>query len=432
MKVLIVHQNFPAQYLHLARHWGQQGGHQVVFVTQRRDGQIDGVRKIVYTPKRGVTKGVHRYLAQTEAAVLNGQAVARVALELKRRGFVPDLMLGHNGWGEIWYLKDIFPDAPLVGYFEFFYRLEGADVGFDPQEKVGLDAGPRLRTRNVGNLLGLQTCDWGQCPTQWQLNGYPTIWHPKLKVMHEGIDTDIVRPDPEATFRVPNGSLLRAGDEVVTYVARNLEPYRGFPSFMRSLPLILRDRPQAQIIVVGGDEVSYGRKLMDGKTYRDTMLQELENRLDLSRVHFVGRLPYATYLRVLQVSQAHVYLTLPFVLSWSMLEALAAGCVVIGSRSAPVEEVIEHGHNGFLADMFDPEEIARLVVQVLKDPGAASSVKAAARRTAVDRFDLKTRCLPQQLEFFMSVLQGRSAPLRRSPTTSAATRAPAAHGSARR
>ncbi len=404
MRILIVHQNFPAQYLHLARHWAAQGVHEVVFITQRRDGEIRGVRKIVYAPKRGVTEGIHRYLAQVEAAVLNGQAVARVALGLKAQGFMPDLMLGHNGWGEIWYLKDIFPDTPLVGYFEFYYRLKGADVGFDPAEVVDLDAGPRLRTRNVGNLIGLQTCDWGQCPTRWQLMGYPAIWHSRLKVMHEGIDTGVVRPDPNATFQVPNGPTMKAGDEVLTYIARNLEPYRGFPSFMRSLPAILRDRPRAQVIVVGGDEVSYGKKPGDGQTWRDALLQELGSTLDRTRVHFVGRLPYAAYLRVLQVSRVHVYLTLPFVLSWSMLEALAAGCAVVGSRSAPVEEVIAHGRNGLLVDMFDPDAIAQLVTQVLVDPLAFSSIRAAARTTVVERFDLKTHCLPRQLEFFQSIV----------------------------
>ena len=404
MKILFVHQNFPGQYRHLAIHLAAVPGNQVVAITQRRDMQLPGVKNIVYKPQREVTPQMHHYLRKTEADVLNAQSVARAALGLKRSGFVPDIMLGHNGWGEILYLKDVFPQTPLLGYFEFFYRFSGADVGFDPGEALTFDTAPRIRTKNLGNLLGLDAADAGQCPTLWQKSTYPERYHPMLRVIHEGIDTDLALPDAKARLTLPAlGIDLAAGDEVVTYVARNLEPYRGFPSFMRSLPAILERRPNAHVLIVGGDEVSYGARLPKGQSYRQLLRDELGDTLDLRRVHFLGKVPYPVFLKILQISRVHVYLTYPFVLSWSMLEAMAAGCLLIASRTAPVEEVIHDGENGLLVDFFKPVEIAERVVTALEDRTLFTALRENARRTIIEKYDLKTICLPQQLAMIEEV-----------------------------
>lgn len=406
MKILFVHQNFPGQYLHLARYLGAQPGNDVVFITQRKDGGLPGVRKIVYKPHRQITPDVHHYLRETEAAVINAQEVARAALELRASGFVPDVILGHNGWGEIWYLKDVFPTTPLVGYFEFFYRMKGADVGFAPDEPDIFDTAPRVRTKNLGNLLALDTVDLGQTPTRWQHSLYPPRYQSKIRILHEGIDTNIAKPNPDASLTLTNGNTLTRGDEVVTYVARNLEPYRGFHSFMRSLPDILSRRPNAQILIVGGDETSYGSPLPKGETHRERMLSELGESVDRSRVHFLGKVPYPIFLNVLQISSAHVYLTYPFVLSWSMLEAMASGCLMIGSRTAPVQEVIRDQENGLLVDFFSPQDIANRVVSVLEEPRAYSQLRENARRTILEDYDLHTRCLPAHLELIRSIIAG--------------------------
>ena len=407
MKILFVHQNFPGQYLHLARHLGAIEGNQVVFITQRTDADLPGVRKIVYKPAREVTHGVHHYLRETEAGVLNAQNVARVALGLKESGFVPDVMLGHNGWGELWYLKEVFPDTPLIGYFEFFYRQHGADVGFEPGPPLIFDVGPRIRTKNMGNLLALDAVDYGQCPTKWQKSRYPKEYQSKLHIVHEGIDTQIVQPDKTARFAIPNTEIeLTTDDEVVTYVSRNLEPYRGFPSFMRSLPSVLAQRPNAHVLVVGGDDTSYGPKPTNGKTFRAQMLEELGDSIDLQRVHFLGKVPYSSFVRILQVSTVHVYLTYPFVLSWSMLEAMSAGCVIVGSRTQPVEEVIRDGENGLLVDIFSPDEIARRVVGVLADRNTYAALGQSARKTIVENYDLRTICLPAQLRLLNMAARG--------------------------
>jgi glycosyltransferase involved in cell wall biosynthesis len=198
------------------------------------------------------------------------------------------------------------------------------------------------------------------------------------------------------------GVTLSAGDEVVTYVARNLEPYRGFHVFMRALPGLLRARPRARVLIVGGDQVSYGSKPADGETWRARMLAEVGGQIDAGRVHFLGRLPYESYLRLLQVSAVHAYLTYPFVLSWSMLEAMAAGCMVVGSRTAPVEEVIKHGENGWLVDFFDHRQLAEALAGALEERSRLDGIRQAARRTVVERFDLTTVCLPRQLEILQA------------------------------
>lgn len=407
MKLLFVHQNFPGQYLHLAKHMAARPGHEVVCITQRKSMNLAGVRKLLYAPRRKPTQGIHHYLVGTESHLLNAQEVARCAMQLKREGFVPDVMLGHNGWGEIWFLKDVFPDTPLVGYFEFFYKLAGADMGFDPADLPTVDSGPRIRTRNLGNLLGLDAVDAGQCPTEWQRSVYPAHAQPRLRVLHDGIDTKIAKPDATATFDVPmldkagrpiDGARvhLKAGDEIVTYVARNLEPYRGFPTFMRSLPHVLQARPKARVVIVGGDDVSYGKPLPAGQTHRQLLLDELGDGFDKTRVHFLGRVPYDSFLKLLQVSAAHVYLTYPFVLSWSMMEAMASGCLLVGSDTPPVREMITHGENGLLVDFFSPERLAGTVIQALADRAETVSMRVAARRLVVDRYDLESVCLPAQ------------------------------------
>jgi glycosyltransferase involved in cell wall biosynthesis len=397
MRYLFVHQNFPGQYKHLVAHLRSDPMNEVVFLTEREDRSMANVKKIVYKTARSVSKETHHYLRQVEHAILRGQAVARVALALKKQGFLPDIMIGHNAWGEILYLKDVFPDVPLLGYFEFFRKPWGGCLDFDPEFPADDESRAKIRTLGSIDLLGLNTADWGQTPTEWQRSQHPAEYQKKITVVHEGIDTDVVKPDANATLNV-DGITLSRKDEVITYVARNLEPYRGFHIFMRALPAILKRRPKAQVVIVGGDDVSYGRLLAKGETYRGLMLREVGSRLDMQRVHFMGWLPYEQYLKVLQVSSVHVYLTYPFVLSWSMLEAMAAGCLIVGSATAPVKEVIKDGQNGLLADFFSCEQIAKTIDSALQQPELAAQLRASARLRVVEHFDLKRKALPAQIK----------------------------------
>jgi glycosyltransferase involved in cell wall biosynthesis len=394
MQSLFVHQNFPAQFRHVLRRLTARDGDRVVFITQPEKPAMTGVTKVEYAPHRKVTKGVHNYLGSTEAAVINGQGAARAALALKGKGFVPDVMVGHPGWGETLFLKDVFPDVPLISYCEFYYRGRGSDVGFDPEFGDSFDTVCRARIRAAHHLAAIEAADLGVAPTRWQKAQFPEVYQPRIEVIHEGVDTTAVRPAPDVSVTLSGGRRLTRDDEVVTYVARNLEPYRGFHVFMRALPRLLEMRPEAQVLIVGGDEVSYGRAAPDGKTWRQHLLAEtgLAATPAMNRVHFLGKLPYAQYLAVLQLSRVHVYLTYPFVLSWSAVEAMSAGCVVLGSGTAPVREVIEDGRNGLLVDFFDPEGLARRAAEVLARPGDFAALGAAARQTAVEGFDVEDGC----------------------------------------
>jgi len=400
MRFLFVHQNFPGQYVHIARHLTQTG-HQVSFVTQPRRAEIEGIRKIEYRPTLNNTDP-SAHLHEFENGVANGLAVARVCHWLDRDGYIPDIVIGHNGWGEILYVKDVWPQIPLLGYFEFFYRPSGSDVDFDPEFPPEADIAIRLRTRNAVNLLGLDAADWGQTPTKWQRAQYPERYWDQLDILHEGIDTAVVKPDTTAHLWLSSGFCLSSEHEIVTYSARDLEPYRGFHVFMRALPKVLRERPNAQVLIVGANGVSYGRQPQVSSSYREQLLAELDGALDFRRVHFLGHLPYRQYLTVLQVSSAHVYLTYPFVLSWSLLEAMSAGCLVIASRTPPVEEVISDGMNGRLVDFFDGDGLADRIITALAD--GDDSLRAAARQTVIERYDLRSVCLPAYLDLLGTLL----------------------------
>lgn len=359
MKVLFIHQNFPGQFRRIALQLAQDPDYQVLAIGKKGCPTLAGVRTLTYTLHRHPVEATHHYVRPFEAGVLHGQAVLRLLLKLKARGFVPDVIVAHSGWGETLFAKEAFPDVRLIHFCEYYYHAEGADVGFDPEFPVTLDDRARIRAKNALLLLNLENCDIAVTPTQWQKSLHPKIYHDKIQVIHEGIDTDFMCPHVEATFILPNGKALRTGDPVITYVARNLEPYRGFHAFMRALPLILERHPTCTVVILGGDDVSYGSQPKDAPNWRAKMLAEVS--IDSSRVHFMGKLPYADYRNLLRVSAAHIYLTYPFVLSWSALEAMACGCLVIGSKTAPVEEVIQDGKNGLLVDFFDQRAIAERV-----------------------------------------------------------------------
>ncbi len=404
MKILFVHQNCPGQYKHLAPALAARKGWDVRFLTRPGKPDVVGVKKVEYELAREPAKETHRYIKNLESAVLYGQAAARAAEKLRQSGFVPDVIVGHAGWGETMYLKDVFPTSRLLGYFEFYYRAYGSDVDFDRDRKVNLDDRARIRTKNAAQFISLEAADWGVSPTIWQKAQLPREFHGKISVIHEGIDTETVKPNAAAGIVLPNGLELKKSDEVVTYVARNLEPYRGFPQFMRAVEEICRRRPQAHVLIVGSDGVSYGRRLPDGQTYREQALKEVE--IDPERVHFLGRLSYEHYLKVLQVSSVHVYLTYPFVLSWSMLEAMASECLIVGSDTAPVQEVIRDGENGLLVDFYDPVATAGRVDEVFDHEDRMAGIRTRARRTIVRSYSID-KCLRDQIRMVESLGEGR-------------------------
>ncbi|MFD2453248.1 glycosyltransferase [Ideonella paludis] len=358
---------------------------------------LKGVDHRTYAVQRRPVAGQHALLRESEAKVLRGEACAVAMLALAREGFVPDLVVCNPAWGEALYVKDVFPAARLVCLMEFFYGTPDADVGFDPEFPVGgVESRLRQRMKNMALTEALLTMDQGVAPTAWQASRLPNPFQPKVEVVFDGIDTQALRPDPQARFELPAlGLAFAAGAPLITFVNRNLEPYRGYHRFLRALPTVLKQVPDAQVVLVGGDGVSYGAPAPQGQTWKQIYWGEVAAQLDASRVHFVGQLPYADYQKLLQVSAAHVYLTYPFVLSWSCLEAMSLGCHVIGSRTAPVQEYIEDGINGHLVDFFDTEALAEAMIRALAQRGQDAALRQAARQTAVSRCDLRTVCLPQ-------------------------------------
>jgi glycosyltransferase involved in cell wall biosynthesis len=399
MKILFVHQNFPGQFKHLAPALVARGHDVVAMTMQKTQARLwQGVKLLPYAASRGTTPNVHPWVADFETKTIRGEACFRAALQMKAQGYMPDVIIAHHGWGESLFLKDVWPDAKLGIYCEFFYHAHGADVGFDP-EFPATDPGEvcRLRLKNLNNLLHFEVADAGISPTRWQASTFPERFRDRITVVHDGIDTEAVAPNHNVSLTLNGNLALTKQDEVITFVNRNLEPYRGYHIFMRALPEILKRRPKARALIVGGDDVSYGARPPRGQKWKDIFLNEVREQLDTTRVHFLGNIPYPHFLALLQLSTVHVYLTYPFVLSWSLLEAMSAGCAIVGSDTAPLREAIKHGETGRLVNFFDVQGLANAVCALLDDPAARQRLGQNARQFVVENYDLKTVCLPRQL-----------------------------------
>jgi glycosyltransferase involved in cell wall biosynthesis len=404
MRVLFIHQNFPGQFIHLARALAQ-AGHDLRALAISPRQAIAGVEVVKYGPERGSTRGIHPWVIDFETKTIRAEACARKMLQLDAAGFVPELVIGHPGWGETWLVKQVWPAARLLCLQEFYY---GADLDFDPEfAKQGRESSFRFRIKNNCLLPGLDSMDWGMSPTAWQHAQFPERYRGQISVAFEGIDTDIVCPKP--VFALELGAppvRLERGEEIVTFVNRNLEPYRGYHTFMRALPRLLSLRPRARVVIVGGDETGYGAAAPSG-TWRERYWGEVRERVDPARVHFVGKLPHATLLDLFRIASCHVYLTYPFVLSWSMLEAMGTGALVVGSRTGPVQEVIVDGDNGLLVDFFDADGLATRVAEVLQAPARFDPLRERAHRTVLERYALE-RCLPRQIAIVRAVCNGEA------------------------
>ena len=405
--ILFIHQNFPGQFRHIAPALANHG-HQVhaLAITGQA---TPGVSLHSYRPSKGSSTSIHPLASEFETKVIRAEACGQAMLQLKANGLMPDLVIAHPGWGEALFVKDVWKQTSLLSFLEFYYATSGTDVGFDPEfSKQGFFEYARLRVKNANNLLSLEISDFGLSPTNWQKQSHPQWTQDRIQVIFDGVDCDILKPNPSVRLNLKRETgesfSLTSKDEIITFVNRNLEPYRGYHSFMRALPKILAARPNARVLIVGGDGVSYGAKAPEGKTWKQIFLDEVKSRIDLERVHFLGNVPYPIFTQLLQLSSCHVYLTYPFVLSWSCIEALSTGCLVIGSDTGPVREVIEHGVNGLLVDFFNYEAIADAVIRSLSDPASFIRMRQNARASAKDNYDLRSVCLPKQLALIESIL----------------------------
>jgi len=415
MNILFIHQNFPGQFKFLAPALVGKG-HAVsaLCITPEKSHTTAGIQIHKYKTDRGTTPNIHPWVIDFETKVIRAEACYKAAMKLKESGYRPDLIIAHIGWGETLFIKEVWPESRLVIYGEFYYHASGADVGFDPEFATPDGIACAMRAKNFNNIAHFDIANAGISPTEWQKSTFPEPFRSKITVVHDGIDTDKLVPNPNTSLSLTIGNrpplVLTKKDEILTFVNRNLEPYRGYHTFMRSLPAILKDRPNLKVLIVGGDKISYGAapdKAIYGKlSWKEIFANELRPKLteaQWGQLIFAGHIPYEYFVPLLQISTVHVYLTYPFVLSWSLLEAMSMGCAIVGSDTAPVQEVIKHNTHGLLVDFFKPQELASAVTKLLDDQEIREQLGQAARKTAVEKYDLKTVCLPKALEFVEGV-----------------------------
>lgn len=398
MNLLFVHQNFPGQWKHLAPRVASLPGSRVVALAMHdRPIHAPGVEVRRYKVKRSSSAGIHPWSVDFETQMIRGEACAEQAIELRQAGFSPSVICAHPGWGEALFLKDVWPEAKVLGYHEFHYDQthSGFDPEFAPERNWRSDS--RLRAKNAAFLLGYEDIDWGVTPTRFQWSTLPERVRNRTSIIHDGIDIEQVRPNAKVALLLKKKEItLTRASTVITFVSRNLEPTRGFHRFMRALPLIQANHPNAEIFIIGREGRGYGAPHPSGKSYKEAMLEELSGKLNPNNIHFVGPLPYGQLLKLLQLSTVHVYFTVPFVLSWSLMEAMACGALIVGSRTAPLQEVIQHGQNGLLVDYFDTEALAMTIREVIEAPDRYAPLRQAARQTIVERYALGVSLRRQQ------------------------------------
>jgi glycosyltransferase involved in cell wall biosynthesis len=403
MNILFIHQNFPGQFKNMAPALAARGDRCVALTLRvKKPTHWKGVEVLPYSIKRKPNDGVHPWLVDMNTKLHRAEACLVAARKLKASGFSPDVIVAHPGWGESMFLRDVWPQARIGLYYELFYQADAGDSGFDPEfaRKDDAFSVQRIRMKNINNHLHFPLGDLGISPTEFQAASFPEAYRERISVIHDGIDTSLAKPNPDVVFDLPDGSSVTRSDQVVTFVNRNLEPYRGFHIFMRSLPKILKDSPNARVLIVGGEERSYGPAAPEGRSWREIFTEEVRDSIsddDWSRVHFLGKLAYDTFISLLQVSSVHVYLTYPFVLSWSLLEAMSCEAAIVASDTAPVRELISDGETGRLVDFFDQEALAKEIRTMLSDARLRERLGANAREAIVDAYDLHTIALPKQL-----------------------------------
>ena len=352
------------------------------------------------------SQNIYRPAIRAEIDFLRGRAAAEAAREFQAEGFEPDLIIGHPGWGEMLFLREVFPNARQIHVGEFFYRSHGADVNFDPEfGQLDFDGQVNIHAKNAGLALSYAEADWIVCPTPFQASVISRGLQSRVRIIHEGVDTALAQRVPDASIRFSSGLTLGIHDQVVTFINRRFEPMRGFHVFMRSMPQFLALAPEAHVLIVGADDPNvYGMRAPNNSTWKKILLEEVGSRLDFSRLHFIGSLDYMNLIRVLSLSSAHVYFTYPFVLSWSLLDAMSSECLVVGSDTAPVRDAIRHGENGLLTDFFNQPALAEVLASACKEPERYQHLRQAARRSAIEEFDRATICEPAWLDLVNEAL----------------------------
>ena len=375
MQIIFIHLTFPGQFKHLISCLAEDKKNQIYFLATEAgpDCALPGLTKIiVQKPEQGFCPQAIGY----------GLAALPALKKLKQQGVKPDLIYCHSTWGLSFFVKDVFPDVPLISYFEWFYSHLDADILFT-NKSITTEQAVEIRLNNISILNDLLVCDAGITPTRWQLIQFPPWFRSKLHQIHDGIDTEFFKPGKRCleflNLDIPPDA------PIITYTTRGFEPCRGFPQFIKALQFLLVENQNCHVVIAGNDNVYYGPQRKDGRSWKEFMLKRIQ--LDMARVHFIEPMPYQLYVKLLQSSDVHLYLTKPYVLSWSILEAMSCGCVVVASDTEPVREVIKHGHNGFLTDLYDPVQIADSLQRALElEDSIRQSISENARKTIIKHY----------------------------------------------
>lgn len=380
MNILFVHRDFPGQFGAIAERLARCSHHRVAFINSMQSFVRDGIQVVRAQPRRRPAATTHHYLHSFEADVLMGQAVYEACHRLRQNGFVPDVILGHCGWGVTLYLREAFPAARFVGYFEWYYHPHNSDADYLDPAGMNADKACRIRTLNAPILMALEDVDFGLVPTAFQRSQFPEAYQEKLEILHDGVDTDYFTPlTPTSKCIGPHD--LSVAEKLVTYATRGLEPYRGFPHFMQAISGLLQRDKAVHVAIAGEDKAYYSRSLPNGETYKEMMLRELPD-LPLERIHFLGTLPRDDYRALLRLSTLHVYLTVPFVPSWSLVEAMSCGCHIVASDTIPVREIVGDQAVARLVDFRDVLQLEEVMRCALAEQEAAAEMRSAARNRA--------------------------------------------------
>ena len=399
MNILFIHQNFPGQFKHLAAHLAKNKQNRVIALRCNKGSYIENVETYEYPILSDASVSINPLLGDIESKVRRAESLVDKAKQCDSLGFRPDVVIIHPSWGEGLFLRDLWPKVKIIAYLEYYYRYEGQDVNFDPEfPSANKNDRYRLRLKNFTNLYSLDEADLFITPTKWQLKQFPKWTQKKINVIHDGIDTESCCANSDASITLTKANkVLTKKDKVITYVSRGLEPIRGFHIFMRSLPLILQECPDVHVLIVGGDVPAYGVQSEQYSSFKEQLLNELNEKLDPKQVHFLGRLSYKNYQNLLQISSAHIYLTYPFITSWSLLEAMSIECPIVASNTGPVTEFIQHNKNGLLVDFFNHEQLSEAVIKLLNNLALGTKLGKQARKMILDKYNLKL-CLSKQLK----------------------------------
>ena len=417
MKILFIHQNFPGQFKYLVPKLITLG-HEVQALTIHKPikYEINGLIIHQYKLIRNSNTQINDYLKDIDTKLIRAESCLKACISLKENGFIPDIIIAHGGWGEALLIKECWPQSKIGIYCEYYYNYKGADVGFDLEFQPTIqNEESKLRFKNINNRLNFEIADAAISPTQWQATTYPKEYRKKITVIHDGINTIKCSPNEQAYLVVKRNDeelKLKKGDEVITFINRNLEPYRGYHIFMRCLSKVIASKPNAKILIIGGSNVSYGfppeKKIYGFDNWKDVFLNEISGQISenlLNNIYFFDHVDYEVYINMLQVSMIHVYLTYPFVLSWSMLESMSIGCTLVASDTSPVQEVIINGYNGELVNFFDHENLANKIISLMNDPVKRKILSKNARETIKEKYDLENVSLPKQIEWVKNLYE---------------------------